>query len=60
MPTGGTARFSSPLTVDDFIKVVSIVGLKGEQLKSLHKASAVIAESEGFGGHARSAKMRIE
>ena len=60
MPTGGTARFSSPLTVDDFVKVVSIVGLKGERLKSLHKASAVIAESEGFGGHARSAKMRIE
>jgi histidinol dehydrogenase len=58
MPTGGTARFSSPLTVDDFVKVSSVVGLEGKTSKDLYDASAVIAECEGLTAHARSATAR--
>lgn len=60
MPTGGAARFTSPLTVDDFLKVISIVALNREALKKLGPAAAVIARAEGLGGHARAVEVRLK
>ena len=59
MPTAGTARFSSPLTVDDFLKVNSIIALDQEALRSLGQAAAIIAKAEGFGAHALAVTERL-
>jgi histidinol dehydrogenase len=60
MPTGGTARFSSALRVDDFLKATSIVALDREALKRLGAAAITIARAEGLQGHARSVEMRLD
>jgi histidinol dehydrogenase len=59
MPTGGTARFSSPLTVDDFLKVTSVVSINKETLKAIGPAAATIAKAEGLGEHARAVDIRL-
>ncbi len=58
MPTGGTARFASPLNVWDFVKIISLVGLDDETGRELSRPAAVIARSEGLEAHARSADFR--
>ena len=60
LPTGGTARFSSPLSVDDFVKKSSVVYYSKEMLKSVYQDIAVFAASEGLDAHARSALIRFE
>ena len=60
MPTGGTARFSSPLTVYDFIKITSVVNIDRETLKKLGPAAAAIARVEGLSEHARAVDIRLE
>jgi histidinol dehydrogenase len=60
MPTGGSARFSSPLGVYDFLKVTSVVSLDGAALAELGPAAAVIARAEGFTAHARAIERRLE
>lgn len=60
MPTSRTARFSSPLSVYDFMKVTSLVALDKEALRSLGPAAAAIARAEGLTAHARALEMRIE
>jgi len=59
LPTGGTARFSSPLGVSDFLKTINIVALKKDKLKALGKATIDIAEAEGLQGHAQAIKIRL-
>jgi histidinol dehydrogenase len=59
MPTGGTARFSSPLTTDDFLKVISVVSVNKEALKALGPAAMTIAKAEGFSGHAQAVDIRL-
>ena len=59
MPTGGTARFSSPLTVDAFLKVTSIVAIDSETMKKIGPASATLARAEGLDGHAQSVEIRL-
>lgn len=59
MPTGGTARFSSPLGVQDFLKVTSVVATDAETLQALGPATAAIARAEGLTGHARSIELRL-
>jgi histidinol dehydrogenase len=59
MPTGGTARFSSPLSVLDFLKVSILVDLDDEALKALGPASASIARAEGLTAHALSVERRL-
>jgi histidinol dehydrogenase len=59
MPTGGTARFSSPLTVDDFVKVTSLFAVSEAGLRELGPAAALMAEAEGLSGHAASIRMRL-
>jgi histidinol dehydrogenase len=60
LPTAGTARFSSPLGVYDFQKRSSIVSVSQAGAATLGAISAVLAEGEGLGAHARSARMRYE
>jgi len=60
LPTGGTARFSSPLGVDDFLRVTSLIDLSEEALATLAPAAATIARSEGLDAHARSVEMRFK
>ena len=59
LPTGGTARFSSPLNVSDFIKYINTVSVDESALKELGKAASVIARAEGFDAHARAVEKRL-
>ncbi|MFX1593106.1 MAG: histidinol dehydrogenase [Promethearchaeota archaeon] len=58
MPTNGTARFSSALTVYDFIKIISFVYLNKETGLNLSKYAKKIADYENLTGHANAASMR--
>jgi len=60
LPTSGTARFSSPLSVDDFIKKTQFIYYSGEALESVGGKIAYFAEKEGLSGHARSAVVRFQ
>lgn len=59
MPTGGSARFSSPLNVDDFVKISSLFAVNARGLKELGPAAIKIAMAEGLDAHAASIKMRL-
>ena len=60
LPTGGTARFSSPLNVGDFIKLINMVTVDEASLKQLGQAASTIARAEGFEAHARAVEKRLE
>lgn len=60
MPTGGAARFASPLSVLDFLKVTSVVALSETDLMRLGPYAASLARAEGLTGHARSIERRLE
>jgi len=60
MPTGGSARFSSPLTVDDFLKVSSLFAVSEEGLRALGPAAVLMAKSEGLDAHAASIQRRLD
>jgi histidinol dehydrogenase len=59
MPTGGTARFSSPLNVLDFIHVISLIALNPETTRQIAGPAAMIAHAEGLDGHANAAEVRL-
>jgi histidinol dehydrogenase len=59
MPTGGTARFSSPIHVQEFTKVISLAGVTQETLHALGSATMAIARAEGLEGHARAIEKRM-
>ena len=60
LPTSGTARFSNPLSVDDFIKKTQFTYFTREALSALKDDVAYFAEKEGLHGHAKSALIRFE
>ena len=60
LPTNGTAKFFSPVNVDDFIKKTSIISYSREALEKVHKDIETFAESEGLTAHANSVKVRFE
>lgn len=60
LPTNGTAKFFSPLNVDDFMKKTSIISYSKEALLGAHKDIEAFAESEGLTAHANSIKVRFE
>lgn len=60
LPTSGTARFSSPLGVYDFQKRTSIIQCSSSGAASLGKTASILARSEDFTAHARSAEYRIK
>ena len=59
LPTNGTAKFFSPLSVDDFIKKSSIIAYSKEALTKVHKDIEAFAESEHLTAHANSIKVRF-
>ena len=59
MPTGGSARFASPLGVQDFLKATSVVALDSKAVERLGPPAVTIARAEGFGGHARAVERRL-
>ncbi len=59
MPTGGSARWSSPLSVNDFVKTIAVVNLPEELTEDLARAAAVIARAEGLTGHAHAVERRL-
>lgn len=60
LPTNGTAKFFSPVNVDDFIKKTSIISYSREALFKVHKDIETFAKSEGLTAHANSIKVRFE
>lgn len=60
LPTNGTAKFFSPLNVDDFMKKTSIISYSKEALLKVHEDIEAFAKSEGLTAHANSIKVRFE
>ncbi|MFC1985493.1 histidinol dehydrogenase [Chloroflexota bacterium] len=60
LPTGGTARFSSPLNVSDFIKLTSLITVDEAGLRELGPSAQAIASAEGLEAHAHAVKKRLE
>jgi len=60
LPTGGAARFSSPLSVEDFLKKSSLIHYTKEDLRSVQKEINTFAKVEGLDGHAQSVNIRLE
>jgi histidinol dehydrogenase len=59
LPTGGTARFSSPLNVLDFMKIIDVVKIDQAGLRQLGPAAMLMARAEGLEGHARAIEKRL-
>ncbi|MDE6713941.1 MAG: histidinol dehydrogenase, partial [Lachnospiraceae bacterium] len=59
LPTNGTARFFSPLNVDDFMKKSSIIAYSYEALEKAHKDIIFFAKQEGLTAHANSIQVRF-
>jgi histidinol dehydrogenase len=60
LPTSGTARFSSPLGVYDFVKRSSLIDVSADGARTLGPIAAELAYGEGLQAHARAAEMRLE
>ena len=60
LPTNGTAKFFSPLNVDDFMKKTSLISYSREALEKAHKDIELFAEKEGLTAHANSVRVRFE
>jgi histidinol dehydrogenase len=59
LPTGGTARFASPLGVYDFVKRTSLIGYSAERMRAHAPDVIRLAESEGLHGHAEAVRVRM-
>jgi histidinol dehydrogenase len=60
LPTGGSARFGSPLDVTDFLKVTNIIALDEPAIRELGQAAMEIAEAEGLDAHAQAIEKRLQ
>ena len=60
MPTGGTARFSSALTVNQFLRTMPVVSLSPDDFQQLGPAAIEIAKAEGLDGHATAVQLRLD
>jgi len=60
LPTGGTAKFYSPLSVDNFLKKSSIISMSKEGLNEIGEACAMIANVEGLTAHEKSVRIRLK
>jgi len=60
LPTGGTARFSSPLSVDDFVKKSSVLSYSFEALEIDGPVAMTLADAEGLHAHGRAVGLRLE
>jgi histidinol dehydrogenase len=59
LPTGGTARYASPLGVYDFVKRTSVIRYTAERLAADANAIVALAEAEGLYGHAQAVRIRL-
>jgi len=59
LPTGGTAKFYSPLCVDDFMKKSSIISFSQNAINEIGEACALLADTEGLTAHAKSVRVRL-
>jgi histidinol dehydrogenase len=59
MPTGGTARFSSPLNLDDFLKITSVFSFGPGDVRRLGPSAVAIAHAEGLYAHAAAIEVRL-
>jgi histidinol dehydrogenase len=60
LPTGGSARFASPLGVADFLKVTNVIALNKPAMRKLSGPAVEIARAEGLDGHAEAIKRRLK
>ena len=60
MPTGGTARFGSALSVHQFLRTMPVVGLSKQSFSQLGKAAIAIAQAEGLSGHSGAIEVRLD
>jgi len=60
LPTGGTARFSSPLNICDFIKFMNVINTDELDIKQLGKIASIMARAEGLDAHARAVEKRLK
>lgn len=60
MPTGGSARWSGPLGVGDFLKRMAVVNLPEDDMEELNHYAAIIARAEGLTGHAHAVERRLQ
>ena len=60
MPTGGSARWSSPLGVSEFLKTISVVNIPSAEAEELAAQASIIARAEGLTAHAASVERRIQ
>lgn len=60
MPTMGTARYASPLNVNDFVKITSLMHVSPAEARALSSPAHILAEAEGLTGHARAVTIRLE
>ncbi|OCL83502.1 histidinol dehydrogenase [Arcobacter porcinus] len=60
LPTGGTAKFYSPLNVENFLKKSSIISFSKKAIQSLGEPCALLADTEGLTAHAKSVRVRLE
>jgi len=60
LPTGGTARFGSPLSVLDFVKQTNVISVNDKLLAEIGPAAETIARAEGLAAHARAVELRLE
>ncbi len=60
MPTGGTARFSSALSVHQFLRTMPVVGLNTDNFQALGGAAVHIAQAEGLSGHSEAIQVRLD
>jgi histidinol dehydrogenase len=59
LPTGGTAKFYSPLSVDNFIKKSSVISISDNGIKDIGEACAILANKEGLTAHEKSVRLRL-
>jgi histidinol dehydrogenase len=59
LPTGGTAKFYSPLSVENFLKKSSIISMSKEGIDEIGEACALIAKTEGLTAHEESVRIRL-
>jgi len=60
LPTGGTAKFYSPLSVENFVKKSSIISFSKNAIKELGESCALLAKTESLTAHAKSVQVRLE
>ncbi len=60
LPTGSTAKFYSPLNVENFMKKSSIISFSKEAINELGEACALLADTEGLSAHAQSVRIRLD